>query len=73
MTTVWLEPAAGGKFGHLEPPKRNFPYKNTGFCEVFKGKNAEILKKNGGFLRTPLVTDPGLTSNKVGFLIKGVS
>ena len=49
MTTVWLEPAAGGKFGHLEPPKRNFPYKNTGFGEVFKGKNTEILKKMEAF------------------------
>ena len=55
MTTDWLEPAAGGKFCHLEPPKRNFPYKNTGFCEVFKGKNAEILKKLEAFKEPPLL------------------
>ena len=57
MTTDWLEPAAGGKFCHLEPPKRNFPYKNTGFGEVFKGENTEILReKNGGFLKNPTGT-----------------
>ena len=49
MTPDWLEPAAGGKNCHLEPPKRNFPYKNTDFCEVFKGTNAEILKKMEAF------------------------
>ena len=36
MTTDWLEPAAGGNFCHLEPPKP-------------KGKNAEILKKLEAF------------------------
>ena len=43
MTTAWLEPAAGGKFGRLEPPKRNLPYKNTGFGEA-RFSNGKITK-----------------------------
>ena len=49
MTSVWLEPAAGGKFSDLGPPKRDFPCKNIAFGEVFEGENTNILKKVASF------------------------
>ena len=36
-------------FGDFEPPKRDFPYKNSVFDEVFKGKNSKIGRKSQAF------------------------
>ena len=40
-------------FGDFEPPKRDFPYKNSVFDDVFKGKNSKIGTKKLSFLRNP--------------------
>ena len=57
----WVGSSPQAKFfGDFEPPKRDFPYKNSVFDEVFKGKNNKIGTKKLSFLRNPpLIKNPG--------------